>query len=97
VAGATNTVWRWHTIYLRMSRWAKNCVLDRVFERLQLEQKANVAPAERVIGDVEFLDEFAIDDDAKVLAPQFNLGGVPEVEGGRQQLDGWSDTQYSAG
>src|ERR1700758_108782 len=28
----------WHTIYMRMNRWAKNGVLDRVFERLQLEQ-----------------------------------------------------------
>jgi transposase len=26
---------RWHTIYMRMSRWAKNGVLDRVFEQLQ--------------------------------------------------------------
>ena len=25
----------WHTIYMRMSRWAKAGVLDRVFERLQ--------------------------------------------------------------
>ena len=29
---------RWHTIYTRMKRWAKNGVLDRVFEKLQLEQ-----------------------------------------------------------
>jgi transposase len=29
---------RWHTIYMRMNRWAKNGVLDRVFEKLQLEQ-----------------------------------------------------------
>jgi hypothetical protein len=29
---------RWHTIYMRMSRRAKNGVLDRVFEQLQLEQ-----------------------------------------------------------
>jgi transposase len=29
---------RWHTIYMRMNRWAKNGVLDRVFEQLQLEQ-----------------------------------------------------------
>ena len=29
---------RWHTIYMRMSRWVKNGVLDRVFEQLQLEQ-----------------------------------------------------------
>ena len=28
----------WHTIYMRMNRWAKNGVLDRVFEQLQLEQ-----------------------------------------------------------
>ena len=29
---------RWHTIYMRMNRWAKNGVLDRVVEQLQLEQ-----------------------------------------------------------
>jgi transposase len=29
---------RWHTIYVRMNRWAKNGVLDRVFEQLQMEQ-----------------------------------------------------------
>jgi transposase len=29
---------RWHTIYMRMNRWAKNGVMDRVFEQLQLEQ-----------------------------------------------------------
>jgi transposase len=28
----------WHTIYMRMSRWAKSGVLDRVFEKLQAEQ-----------------------------------------------------------
>ena len=29
---------RWHTIYMRMNRWAKSGVLDRVFEQLQREQ-----------------------------------------------------------
>jgi transposase len=29
---------RWHTIYTRMNRWSKNGVLDRVFEKLQMEQ-----------------------------------------------------------
>lgn len=29
---------RWHTIYTRMSRWAKAGVLDRVFARLQHAQ-----------------------------------------------------------
>ena len=28
----------WHTIYTRMNRWSKNGVLNRVFEKLQLEQ-----------------------------------------------------------
>ena len=28
----------WHTIYVRMNRWSKNGVLDRVFEKLQQEQ-----------------------------------------------------------
>ena len=29
---------RWHTIYMRMNRWAKQGVLDRAFEQLQVEQ-----------------------------------------------------------
>ena len=29
---------RWHTVYTRMSRWAKAGVLDRVFEHLQQAQ-----------------------------------------------------------
>ena len=28
----------WHTIYTRMNRWSKSGTLDRVFEKLQLEQ-----------------------------------------------------------
>ena len=27
----------WHTIYVRMNRWSKNGVLQRVFEALQVE------------------------------------------------------------
>ena len=29
---------RWHTVYMRMNRWSKAGVLDRVFEKLQVEQ-----------------------------------------------------------
>ena len=29
---------KWHSIYTRMNRWSKNGVLDRAFEKLQLEQ-----------------------------------------------------------
>jgi|SRR5579859_1823023 len=32
----------WHTIYLRMKRWAQNGVLDRVFEKLQLKQIVSI-------------------------------------------------------
>ena len=28
----------WHAIYVRMDRWSKNGVLDRVLEKLQMEQ-----------------------------------------------------------
>jgi transposase len=28
----------WHTVYVRMNRWSKAGVLDRLFERLQAEQ-----------------------------------------------------------
>ena len=28
---------KWHTIYMRMNRWAKNGVLDHIFEALQRE------------------------------------------------------------
>src|SRR5829696_1250636 len=33
---------RWYAIYTRMNRWARNGVLDRVFEKLQLEQIVRV-------------------------------------------------------
>ena len=29
---------KWHTIYMRMNRWAKNGVLERVFAALQQQQ-----------------------------------------------------------
>ena len=33
---------KWHTVYTRMNRWAKNGVLARVFEHLQREQIVRV-------------------------------------------------------
>ena len=33
---------RWHTVYTRMNRWAKNGVLARVFVHLQQEQIVRV-------------------------------------------------------
>src|SRR6266550_7027304 len=33
---------RWHTIYMRMNRWSRKGVLDRVFEKLQAEQVVRI-------------------------------------------------------
>ena len=33
---------KWHTIYTRMNRWSKNGTLDRVFEKLQLDQIVHI-------------------------------------------------------
>ena len=33
---------KWHTIYTRMSRWAKNGVLNRIFEALQRENISQI-------------------------------------------------------
>src|SRR3989304_145124 len=32
----------WHTLYTRMNRWAKNGVLERVFEQLPREQLVGI-------------------------------------------------------
>ena len=32
----------WHTIYVRMNRWSKNGVLDRIFTALQAEGIINI-------------------------------------------------------
>ena len=34
----------WHTIYVRMNRWSKNGVLDRVFEHIQRKQLVRIRP-----------------------------------------------------
>ena len=49
----------WHTIYVRMSRWAASGVLDRVFQRLQQEQLIDleVLGACRLSGSVGWLCE----------------------------------------
>ena len=38
VAGLPKRFGNWHTIYTRMNRWSKSGAMDRVFEKLQLEQ-----------------------------------------------------------
>src|SRR6201988_3540491 len=52
---------RWHTIYMRMSRWAKNGVLDRVFEQLQMEQIVRIR-----------IEAFSIDSTSVKVHPRWN-------------------------
>ena len=54
----------WHTIYVRMNRWAKNGVLDRVFERLQSEQIVRIQ-----------IEAFALDSTSVKVHPD-GTGGV---------------------
>jgi transposase len=49
---------RWHTVYMRMNRWAKNGVLDRVFEQLQLEQIVRIR-----------IEEFSLDSTSVKVHP----------------------------
>ena len=52
----------WHTIYMRMNRWSKNGVLDRVFEQLQREQIVRIK-----------LEALSI-----WMRPRVNQGEIPE-------------------
>ncbi len=42
----------WHTIYVRMNRWARSGVLDRVFEKLQHGNGQNHSCRSRVAASV---------------------------------------------
>jgi len=90
---------RWHTVYTRMSRWAKAGVLDRVFEELQMLQLLKV----RI--EVVSLDSTSIKvhPDGTGALKKMTCAGSPEqlgqhdgaglasgVLGGSAHVDGWS-------
>src|ERR1700688_304186 len=52
---------RWHTIYMRMNRWAKNGVLDSVFEQLQREQIVRIR-----------IEAFTLDSTSVKVSPGWN-------------------------
>jgi hypothetical protein len=54
---------RWHTIYMRMNRWAKKGVLDRVFEQLQVEQIVRIR-----------IEAFSIDSSSVKVRPDGTKG-----------------------
>ena len=69
----------WNTIYVRMNRWAKNGVLDRVFEALQKERllkiKIEVASLDSTIVKVH------PDGTGALKKPVHNLSANPEEDG----------------
>lgn len=69
----------WNTIYVRLNRWAKNGVLDRVFEALQRERIINMKI------EVSSLDSTIVkvhpDGTGALKKAVRNLSGNPEVDG----------------
>lgn len=69
----------WNTIYVRLNRWAKNGVLDRVFEALQRERIINMKI------EVSSLDSTIVkvhpDGTGALKKAVHNLSGNPGVDG----------------
>ena len=70
---------RWHTVYMRMNRWAKSGVLERVFEELQRQQIIKITV------DAVSLDSTSIkvhpDGTGALKKTVRNPSGNPEVAG----------------
>jgi transposase len=75
----------WHSIYVRMNRWAKNGVLDRVFERLQLEQIVRIK-----------IEAFSLDSTIVKVHPD-GTGALKKRTPGHRQIARRMDHQDSYG
>src|SRR5271154_3033319 len=76
----------WHTIYVRMNRWAKNGVLDRVFEKLQLEQIVRIK-----------IEAFALDSTSVKVHPDGTGALKKKRTAGDRQVAGRMEHQDSYG
>ena len=76
---------RWHTVYMRMNRWAKNGVLDRVFEKLQLEQIVRIR-----------IEAFSIDSTSVKVHPD-GTGALKKRPAGHRQIPRWMEHKDSHG
>ncbi len=76
---------RWHTIYTRMNRWAKNGVLDRVFEKLQLEQIVRIK-----------IEAFSLDSTSVKVHPD-GTGALKKRTPGYWKIPRWMEHQDSYG
>src|SRR5271163_2950299 len=75
----------WHTIYVRMNRWAKSGVLDRVFEKLQLEQIVRIK-----------IEAFALDSTSVKVHPD-GTGALKKRTAGHWQVTRRMEHQNSYG
>jgi transposase len=75
----------WHSIYVRMNRWAKNGVLDRVFEKLQLEQIVRIR-----------IEAFALDSTIVKVHPD-GTGALKKRTTGHRKITRRMDHQDSYG
>ena len=76
---------RWHTIYMRMNRWAKNGVLDRVFEKLQMEQIVRIK-----------IEVLGLDSTSVKVHPD-GTGALKKRTSVHRQKPGWMEHQDSYG
>jgi len=75
----------WHSIYTRMNRWAKNGVLDRVFEKLQTEQIVRIK-----------IEAFSLDSTSIKVHPD-GTGALKKRTSGHRQIPRRMEHQDSYG
>ncbi len=76
----------WHSIYVRMNRWAKNGVLDRVFEKLQIEQIVRIK-----------IEAFSLDSTIVKVHPPDGTGALKKRIPSHRQVARLMDHQDSYG
>jgi len=75
----------WHTIYVRMNRWAKSGALNRAFEKLQLEQIVRIT-----------IETFSLDSTSVKVHPE-GTGALKKRPPGHLQVSRQMEHQDSSG
>ena len=75
----------WHAIYTRMNRWSKVGVMDRVFEKLQLEQIVRIK-----------IEAIALDSTSVKVHPD-GIGALKKRTAGHRQIARQMEHQDSSG
>jgi len=75
----------WHSVYVRMNRWAKSGVLDRVFEQLQLQQIVRIR-----------VEAFSLDSTSVKVHPD-GTGALRKRPPGHRKVSRWMEHEDSSG